>query len=327
MSSNIARFFDRFRASHHPADPVGESAPVDQQIYMARGDITMLESLATQGLFIIGAARTGTTILQNALNDSDDIFLLGEPRFHCDAGHADFAARYNSMHRAWGNQENKSSHCPSLFETDAPWWTYLAALAGHYRHVGAKSVINPTHATAECRQWFDFQCRHFYAAHYIFTFRNPLDVLMSTRGLAQLNGGHVASHAEVLHGFFLVVQLYFRALRNLPHVHVIFHEAVGADVFDALGKALDSRLDHAIDYYDRRKIRHYSLDDLPPVHRTRMIEAMTLYDDFRREALAGFRLIQIEQNDGHLDPGHFTALGRLSWRVARFLDAPAEPAD
>lgn len=280
--------------------------------------------VAAHGLFVIGAARTGTTILQNALNDADDIFLFGEPRFHLDAGGADFAARYNGMHRAWGNQENKSSHCPSLFETDASWWAYLARLADTYRHVGSKIVINPEHAMAECGQLFDFHCRHFYTSHYIFTFRNPLDVLMSTRGLAQLNGGRVASHAEVLRGFFSVVQLYFRALRNLPHVHAVFHEKVDAHVFGALGNALDLQLDHAMDYYDHGKVRHYSLDDIPPDHRASTAEAMALYDDFRRETLAGFGLLQIEQNDGHLDAGHFTPLGRLSWRVARFLGELAD---
>jgi hypothetical protein len=48
---------------------------------------------------------------------------------------------------------------------------------------------------------------------------------------------------------------------------------------------------------------------------------MDLYGDFRTQASAGFALPQIEQNNGHLDPAHFTPLGRLSWRVTRFLDA------
>ncbi len=276
-------------------------------------------SIAAQGLFVIGAARTGTTILQNALNDADDVFLFGEPRFHLDPGSADFATRYNGMHRAWGNQQNKSSHCPQLFEADAPWWAYLARLADMYRHVGSKIVINPERAVAECAQLFDFHCRNFYTSHYIFAFRNPLDVLMSTRGLAQLNGGRVASHTEVLAGLLAVVQLYFRALRNLPHVHVVFHEKVDAGVFNSLGKALGTDLGPALDYYDHRKVRHYTLDDIPALHRTATAEAMALYEDFMREALAGFSLVQIEQNDGHLDQAHFTPLGRLSSRVTRFL--------
>jgi hypothetical protein len=277
-------------------------------------------NIEPQGLFVIGAARTGTTILQNALNDSDDIFLFGEPSFHKDSDSGDFATRYNGMHRAWGNQENKSSYCPRLFESDANWPTYLARLADLYRYVGSKVVINPAHAEEEARLIFDFHCRHFYASHYIFTFRNPLDVLMSTRGLAQLNGGTVATFAQVLKGYFVVIQLFIRMLRNLQHVHVVFHEAVDAEVFRTLEKSLGIPLAHANEYYDRGKVRHYELTAVPEAYRALTAEAIAHYEDFKRDALAGFDLVQIEQNDGHLDPGHFTSLGRLSWRITRFLD-------
>jgi hypothetical protein len=326
LSSTFSRIFDRFhgasreRLSTQPKALMPSASASEERAMACR-------RIAPQGLFVIGAARTGTTILQNTLNDADDIFLFGEPRFHQDPGSPDFAVRYNSMHRSWGNQENKSSHCPSLFETDAVWWTYLARLADLYRYVGSKIVINPQHAVEESQQLFDFHCRHFYPAQYIFTFRNPLDVLMSTRGLAQLSGDRVATHREVLQGFFTVVQLFFRALCNLPHVHVVFHEAVQPEVFHALEKSLGISLNRAMGYYDRGKVRHYELEGIPEAHRVLTAEAMTLYADFQREALAGFDLTQIEQNDGHLDPVHFTSLGRLSWRVTRFLVGLADHQD
>ena len=69
-----------------------------------------LGAIEQQGLFVLGAARSGTTVLQNALNDSREIFLFGEPSFHDDMGTADFATRYNYMHRAWGNQEIGRAH-------------------------------------------------------------------------------------------------------------------------------------------------------------------------------------------------------------------------
>ncbi|MEY2150034.1 hypothetical protein AB7849_03840 [Rhodanobacter sp. 115] len=279
------------------------------------------DPVARQGLFVIGAARTGTTILQGALNDSREIFLFGEPAFHRDPGTPDFASRYNGMHRAWGNQETKSSYCPRLFEHDARWHDYLEKLARHYRYVGSKIVINPHDATAECSELFDFQCRRFYTSHQIFTFRNPLDTLMSTRGLSELNGGRIASCIEVLRGYFLVVQLYFQAVRTLPHVHGWFHESVGPDAFRALGTSLDLPLSNGMAYYDSRKIRHYTMEQVPESRCTVVSEAMDLYGDFRTQASAGFALPQIEQNNGHLDPAHFTPLGRLSWRVTRFLDA------
>lgn len=315
MPSIIDKLLQRVQtAAPLPLSSSADAAAVQPLATICRG-------IEPRGLFIIGAARTGTTILQNALNDSDDIFLFGEPCFHKDPDSADFSARYNGMHRAWGNQENKSSYCPKLFESDASWPTYLARLADLYRCVGSKIVINPIHAEEEARLIFDFHCRHFYLSHYIFAFRNPLDVLMSTRGLAQLNGGSVATFAEVLKGYFVVLQLFIRMLRNLPHVHVIFHEAVDAGVFGALEKSLGTPLTHAYAYYDHGKVRHYELTAVPEVHRALTTEAIMLYEDFKCAALAGFDLVQIEQNDGHLDPGHFTELGRLSWRITRFLQS------
>ena len=320
MPSTLARIFGRFRGRSLHDGSVVKSMPLDQPPSPPPGHVAAADDVATQGLFVIGAARTGTTILQNALNDSPDIFLFGEPCFHRDPGSADFAERYNGKHRTWGNQETKSSYCPLLFEGDASWHEYLAHLATLYRYVGSKIVITPGDAHAEAEKVFAFQSRHFYRSRYVFTFRNPLDVLVSTRGLAQFNGGEVASHADVLRTFFEVIALYIRALRNLPHVHAIFHESVDARAFTALERAWSIGLPEAVRYYDNRKVRHYTLDDVPKAHHAIVTEAIAFYEDFQRAALTGFDLLQIEQNNGHLHPDHFTVLGRLSWRVSRFLE-------
>ena len=277
------------------------------------------QSIDSQGLFVLGAARSGTTVLQNALNDSRDIFLFGEPAFHDDPGKADFAARYNAMHRAWGNQETKSSFCPAFFGGDAPWSDYLRHLATLYRYVGSKIVINPEKSLANCQHVFDFHCRYFYRSHYIFTFRNPIDVLMSTRGLAELNGDVAASYETVLSSFVRVIALYIRMLRNLPSVHAVFHERIDETIFRDLGLKLRVDLAHAASYYDSKRVRHYSLDDIPPDARESVRAVAELYEDLRKHALAGFGLVQLEQNSGHFDIAHYTPLGALQRRVDQWL--------
>ena len=87
-----------------------------------------------QTLFIIGVARSGTTVLQNALNASPDIFLLGEPDIYDDHS-AGFASRYNAMHAAWGNQPAKSSYLPKVLDKDGTWRDHLAALSRHHRWI------------------------------------------------------------------------------------------------------------------------------------------------------------------------------------------------
>jgi hypothetical protein len=279
-----------------------------------------------QGLFVLGAARSGTTVLQNALNDSRDIFLLGEPSLHKDLGNADFAARYNAMHRAWGNQETKSSFCPAFFGGDAAWHDYVRHLATLYRYVGSKIVINPDKAQETCHRVFDFHCRYFYRSHYIFTFRNPIDVLMSTRGLAELTGYTPESCEAVLSSFVRVIGLYIRMLRNLPCVDAVFHENVDETVFRDLGLKLRVNLAHAASYYDSKRVRRYSLDDIPESSRESTKIVIELYENLRQHAQAGFGLVQLDQNSGHFDISHYTPLGALQRRVDQVLAQLDRPA-
>jgi hypothetical protein len=278
-----------------------------------------LRTIEQQGLFVMGAARSGTTVLQNALNDSREIFIFGEPVFHEDPGTPDFAARYNQKHRAWGNQENKSSFCPHFFERDASWSTYLCHLATMYRYVGSKLVINPEKSEETCQAIFDFHCRYFYRAHYVFTFRNPIDVLMSTRGLAELSGYTAVSHEVVLRSFVRVVGLYIRMLRNLPAVSAVFHESISDATFRDLGADLGVDLSSAARYYETKRIRRYTLDDIPEHARESVKAVIDLYENLREHALAGFESIQLEQNTGHLDISHYTPLGALQRRVEQLL--------
>jgi hypothetical protein len=320
LPSPIERLVLRLRR-HSLTPPSTPDVPVSAIQELLGGNPALAEAcghLDLQGLFIIGAARTGTTILQNALNDSDHVFLLGEPALHHDAGDADFAVRYNAMHRAWHNQENKSSHCPGFFEGDASWYAYLLHLAGLYRRVGAKLVINPEDAEAEASRVFDFYSRYFYRSHYVFTFRNPLDMLMSVRGLASWNGADEASHVAILRCFYLVLQLYLRMLRNLPHVSAVFHESVDANTFEALGNWLSVDLKGAAAYYDSDKVRHHALAELPEAWRGVIQQAVTVYEDLRGEVQAGGALLQLEQNSRHIDERHYTVLGKL-WRRTELL--------
>lgn len=276
-----------------------------------------------RGLFIIGSARSGTTILQNALNDSRDIFLFGEPKFHHDPGTPDFATRYNSMHRSLGNQENKSTFCPVLFSEDAPWHEYLAHCAGLYRYVGCKIAVNPQGAALDSRRLFDFQSRYFHRSRYIFTFRNPVEVCISTRALAEYTGVRVASYEQVLHGFLTIMALYLRMLRNLPWVTVLFHEEIGAASFAALGKWLDLDLAAAASYYDDAQVRHYALDAVPAPYQERVSAVVALYEEFRAHGQLGYECVQLNQNSNHFEQRHYTALGHLARRIDAMIAALA----
>jgi Sulfotransferase family len=275
-----------------------------------------------RGLFIIGHARSGTTILQNALNDVSDIFLLGEADLHLDPGTPDFRERYNERQRRFGNLANKSSFCPKLFEHDAAWPAYLTALERRYRYVGAKIVINPDGAEAASDQLFDFACQHYYQAHYIVCFRNPIDVLCSTQGLAVFQGLPPERMAILRRSYLIVMRLYLRLLCNLPNVSVWFLESVSPIDFARLGTRLGLDLSSCHRYYAAQKIRHYAAEDIAGGDAGLLAALMLLYVEFRRHAQAGFDLVQIEQNAASVDPTHPTPLGRLTARIEALLAAP-----
>ena len=258
-------------------------------------------------------------MLQNALNDSPDIFLLGEPDIYGD-DEPGFAARYNAMHRSWGNQEAKSSYLPAVTACDGGWRDHLAALAKHHRWVGAKLVTNPVRAEGELARRFDFHTQHFYASRYIFPFRDPLLTAISTRDLQLLTQGETDGLTIILRNIVEMIGFYIRAVRLLPHVKAVFHEQVDQVLIHDLDVWLGASLPNALSYYDTARVRDYSASLCEGVSEDVLQAVRKLYQDLREAVSAGLVTPQLEQNDHHLSPDHYTALGSLD-RRARVLVA------
>jgi hypothetical protein len=272
-------------------------------------------------LFIVGAARSGTTVLQNALNESPDIFLFGEPDFHLDAGEPGFAARYNAMHRSWANQETKSTFCPAVLAEDGSWKDYLRRLSAEHRYVGAKIAINPVRERGMLDRLFDFQCRHFYRARHVFTFRHPFSTVMSTRDLQVLGRGESDTFREMLCSYAETAALYVRMARTLPQVRAVFHEDVDRATFDGLSRWLGVPLDRSHLYYDPTKVRRYPAIEEAGEHAATFRQLAEVYGQLREASRAEFPALQAEQNDNHLDLDgtHFTGLGKAQRTLAALI--------
>jgi hypothetical protein len=295
------RLFGRRGRPAAPAGPAGPSLP------------------AERCLFIMGAPRTGTTVLQNALNHSPEIFLLGEPGLYNDTGPG-FRARYNDMQRGWRNQETKSTYLPAFTRDDGTWRDHLAAASGLHRWVGAKLVINPVRAEGDLQRRFDVHTRDFYRSRYIFTFRPPLDAALSTHDLQVLVGGGSDGIRLILRNFLEVLGLYVRAFRILPHVRAVFHDAVDAGTFTDLGAWLQVALPDALTYYEAKRVRAYAPSRIDALPQDMLAAISQLYIDLKAAAVAGHDRPQLEQNDRHLSPDHYLPLGSLD-RRARLLCA------
>ena len=273
---------------------------------------------SNRGLFVIGAARSGTTVLQNALNHAQDIHLLGEPDLHLEEGAPGFAARFNAMHRGWNNQPTKSTWLPSLLDEDGHWRPYLDRLAAYHRWVGSKIVVNPGHSPAWLERLERFQSLHFYDAHYLFVFRHPGAVARSFRGMQEATGGVPDGPAVALANFAETVALFTKMTRTFPHVRAVIHEDIAPAAFDAVGEWLGVDLGEASSYYDTARIRRYEQAPSSAEDEQFIAQTTLLYEDLRRMIAAGIEQPQLEQNDGNLTPNHYTALGSID-RRARFL--------
>ena len=293
----------------------------------ASGDAVLSTPLSSSRLFVVGPARNGTTVLQDALNSSPDVYLFGEPDFHLDQGASDFAARYNAMHRQWQNQATKSTFCPELFAQDASWPEYLTALSRHYRLVGSKIV---THGSADptvaLPALFRFQCRHFYTAHYVFTFKEPASVIASSRSFQMALEGTSSSFDQVLRNYVETIGLYVLMKRTLPNVHVVFHGGINEATFAILGTKLGVDLSDASAYYDGQRVVTYDVKDLQREH-GRVLELVALLlEDLRRGSEEGFGCVYLAQNNRNVMANHLTLLGGIQRRVDFISDALARGA-
>lgn len=276
---------------------------------------------SARGLFVVGVARGGTTVLQNALNDAREIFLLGEADLHLDQGGHGFASRYNAMHEAWGNQPTKSSYLPPTLDEDGAWDAHLTRLARLHRWVGTKIVANAGKPAEWLDRFLAFHCDRFYEAHYIFVFRHPADVLASTVAFQQMSG-QAATDAMILANYAQTLALFTRLVRILPNVRALIHEDIDAQVFATLSDWLGTPLDGASAYYDRTKERRRGSRMLAADDAHGLDLLTTAFEDLRGAVSTGFERLQLEQNNRNPDPAHFTAIGSLDARVnliERFL--------
>ena len=127
-------------------------------------------------------------------------------------------------------------------------------------------------------------------------------------------GSEVAPFEDLMAGFVAALKLCILMLRNLPNVHIVFHDNMTRDTFADLEQRLQVDLSGAHLYYDQKKVRAF--DPAPMLHdhgdRARLV--LDLYAYFRAAAIEGFELIQLEQNNSNPSPSHLTTLGHLARR-------------
>ncbi len=179
-ASNDRQIQEQLQAALAAIDDRRTAAERVQAAAEVPADLQALRSLDRQGLFILGCARSGTTILTRSLNRSPDLLLLEESNFFLLNGVSDFVNYFNALHTSMGNRCLKGTYLtPPLTPESGPMATLLR-LASYYRLVGEKVALGPHDYPPNWPQtYLDFQGKFFFHSKYLYIMRTPAESIWS----------------------------------------------------------------------------------------------------------------------------------------------------
>ena len=135
----------------------------------------------TPHVFIVGHARSGTSVFCDALNLSDEVHLLHEAHFFAHPRVADYVAFFNRQHRAFGNTRSKGTWLApsSAPETAAE---LLERLARDHRYAGEKIAFGSSAVDGRAAQdaFFEHHSASFPQAWHLVLVRDPVEVVWSS---------------------------------------------------------------------------------------------------------------------------------------------------
>jgi hypothetical protein len=134
----------------------------------------MIKQRLEDRVFILGSARSGTTIILQVLNSDPNVFILSEADLYAPSDQ-DFQTEFNSR-KLSQRAITRGSYLP-VRKGDPEG--ILSALGERYRRYGEKVALGPLGVFS------DFAVQHF-ADHYgagtgIYTIRNPIDAYVSQK--------------------------------------------------------------------------------------------------------------------------------------------------
>jgi hypothetical protein len=258
-------------------------------------EIATCKALADKCVFVVGFARSNTTITLEILNCAANALILGEAEFFLGDRADRFSDWYNEQHRDFQNQITKSTHAPDFLpDTPHSWWQWLDSAAGLYDRVGEKVALSDYQLSQAPPDTF----RAFYEARFlnscfIFMLRNPIDVLLSSAKLMSIVDD--AGMARLCAAWLDFIELWADFIRVFPRTATIVCERFGESTIDQLeaftGLGLgDARL--LINPANKR--RHKLTGKFPTLVRLRA-ELQELYADAVAAADESRALWQAEQ--------------------------------
>jgi hypothetical protein len=245
MDHQLAIMLDRTRERlDQELDTLQPSLPPGEALAPTQGDSPLANfrpTLESQGLFVIGSARSGTTILASCLNRSKEIHLLEEPDFFLNHERKDFLGFFNQRHRSYGNYLRKGTFIPPSPSGADGAFDFLNRMRQRYRYVGEKMAISP-HPYVYGEDWqtrcLDFYAKYFYGATYFFIIRAPNEVLWSMKKkFPEL------STEELLEGWLQAVDFQIQMYLAFENTFIIFFDRLSAESLQDLSQLIGVKMD------------------------------------------------------------------------------------
>ena len=275
--------------------------------------VKSLLKLGRQGLFILGCARSGTTILTKCLNHSPEVFMLEESNFFLNGQIDDFTTFFNAMQEGWGNCRYKGTYVPPPMTAEHGPLPMLARLAQGFRYVGEKVAIGPHDYPADwARRYLNYQARYFLRAKYLLIVRVPTESIWSMH--KKVPGRPMARLFETwLRSLNLSIEVY----RNFPFVRVIHFEQLGPQILERMADFLGTELTLPEGMVSQRYIHSRLAEDELPA-------PLSEHADWCRECLAIHRELHEHTTAEALihagSDNEWEFLDRLQRRIALVTD-------
>ncbi|HVX12978.1 MAG TPA: sulfotransferase [Pirellulales bacterium] len=240
-----------------------------------------LRALEEQGLFILGAARSGTTILTRSLNRAPEILVLEEPESFLCQGIGDFSTYFNNKHTAMRNRCMKGTYLAPPHSPDSGPLATFSRLGRDYRYVGEKSAIGPhDYPVAWQRQYLDFHARYFFRSHYIYIMRTPVESIWSMHKMFPERPMPMLFEA-----WLRTLALSLDAYHVFPNSRAVFFDNLGSSTIERLGTWLEMSIPFLPGTFGQRYVQSaVSADQIPEALRpyAKLCQECTdLYRDLR----------------------------------------------
>lgn len=200
-----------------------------------------LRRIERQGLFLVGNARSGTSIFCDCLNLAPQILLLGEASLFSTYRHPDFVEGFNRRHVGYGNRRGKGTFLPPAPGDEEGGLAALLRMGRAHRYVGEKIAFGPhglLDGQTHQETFLQFHARYFYRSHYLLILRKPAECVWSMCKMFPQT-----PIAELVDCWLETVKVQLDVYHLFPHVQVVFFDNLNQDTYRTIAATLGVALE------------------------------------------------------------------------------------